>query len=192
MLSNFGMEIEFSNWDIYAPRKFLRKLDQFPVDIWDKIDFEIKRAANARARKITRFGVSKSTVRWRKWFIKKNIGVETYSGVKVLPLNSPRVGRRTGTFINDFRESREPGVTVRIGKGEESVINGSYSYQINYGRFAKEYPLTYFSPYLIDRGIIPEGGFLDFGSAFDAFAIDHLHKVISVKIGRDWDQSWGP
>lgn len=185
------MELELSSWDLYAPRKFLRKLDEFPVDIWDKIDFEIKRAANARARKITRFGVSKATVRWRRWYRKKNIGVETYSGVKVLPLDSPKVGRRTGTFINDFRESKEPGVTVRIGTGEASVINGSYSYQINYGRFAKEYPLTYFAPYLIDRGIIPEGGFLDFGNSFDDWMVESLNKVVSAEILKDWDYSWG-
>ena len=164
MIGDFGFTVEFDPRDLTIGRKFLRKLQSFPPSIWDYVEDEIKKNMEGLAGHITSHSVSPNTVKWRKWQRKKGIRVETHKGVRKIPRDSSQVGDRTGTFIGDLEDSKEPGVSISRGPGDYGIANGAFSYRINADAFAEipgwgGYP-NIFSFYLQSQGIIPEGGYL--------------------------------
>jgi len=183
MLVDFGFTVEFDPRDLTIGRDILRKLEEFPPDTWSYIEDEVKKVARNTANRITRYSVKKSTVKWREWARKKGREVGTYKGSSAVPLSSPRVGRRTGTFIGDLRESEEPGVIITTGPGEYKIRNGSFRYSINADAFTEVggwggYPNIFFN-YLQQRGIISEEGFLFISEAEENLLLDYLEEKVS-------------
>jgi len=192
MLENFGFTIEFDPKDLTIGRKFLRKLESFPPTIWNHVEDEIKKFARNRATHITRFSVSKSTQEWRKRANKKGKRVETHRGAWKVPLVGSRVGKRTSTFVDDFRESKEPGVTIGTGNfaGYSGIKNGTFAYNINADAFAEVpgwggYPNIFFN-YLQQRGIIPEEGYLAMEGGEEELILDYLEREVLAEIDKKW------
>jgi len=189
MLGNFGFDVEFDPKDLYIGRDLLRKLESFPPHIWTRVTEEVKKVARNRASAISKHSVSKATQKWRKSAHKAGRRVETHVGSWKVPRNNSRVGMRTGTFLNDLKESKEPGVTIRSGgMGVYGIANGTFSYTINADAFAKVsgwggYP-NVFSNYLQQRGIIPEEGFLSMDVAQENLILDYLEKEVLESLGK--------
>ena len=189
MIGNFGFDVEFDPKDLYIGRDILRKLESFPPHIWTRIEDEVKKIAKNRANKITKHRTSDANIKWRKSMNKNRRTVETHNGVMKVPKVGSKVGMRTGTFIGDLKESKEPGVTIRKGgMGAYGIANGTFSYTINAEAFAKVrgwggYP-NKFSDYLQQRGIIPEGGYLSMEESEENLMLDYLEKEVLNSIGK--------
>ena len=166
------LELEYNANDANIGNYILKKLGRFPPSIWFEIERELRQLATTRAAEIGSKSVASATYAWRKAARKRSGGggrdkskwdglVETYKGTFSEVNDSRKLGDRTGTFINDYSNSQEPGVTMSVGThlGTGVVQNGSFSYRINADEFAKEYPRI-FQSYLISKGIIPDDGFL--------------------------------
>ena len=181
-------EVVFDPKDLAVGRKLLRKLDEFPPGIWTTVSDTVERIMRQRATKITRYGVSKSTQKWRRSMSNQGRSVPTYVGASGSVLNSPRVGKRTGTFVDDLRNSDEPTIETGVssyqgdtGFSGVSVANGTFSYRINFDAYDKSYPLM-FADYLQSRGIIPEGGLLDFEGAEGEYLLDLLINEVGKQV----------
>lgn len=189
MIGNFGFDIEYDPKDLYIGRDILRKLQSFPPSIWEYVEKEIKKVARNRAKSITKRTASKGTQEWRKSMRKNKRRVETHVGVKKIPLANHRIGMRTGTFVGDLKDSKEPGVTIQKGgMGVYGIANGTFSYTINADAFAKVrgwggYPNIFYN-YLQQRGIIPEGGYLSMDESQENLILDYLEREVLNHIGR--------
>ena len=161
MLSNGKLTLEYNVRDAQIADFVLKKLGSFPSSIWFGVEKELKQLAIDRASDISSQTVSPFTRRWRKSARERSQLVETYTGAWKEVNDSSVVGDRTGTFVSDYKNSEEPGVTMEVGThlGPSVVGNGSFSYKINAEEFAHMYPLI-FQDYLIEKGIIPGDGFL--------------------------------
>lgn len=166
------LEIEYNANNANIGKYILKKLGKFSPNIWFEIEKELRQLATTRAAEISSHTVAPATYQWRKFARKKSSGggrggsewnglVETYKGTFSEVNDSHKLGDRTGTFINDYSNSQEPGVTTSIGThlSPGVVQNGSFSYRINADEFAGEYPKI-FQDYLVKKGILPDDGFL--------------------------------
>ena len=187
MLDNLGFAVTFDPKDLTIGRDILRKLQSFPPNIWNFVETEIKKFARNQAKHIAKHRVSESTRDWRRRMRNAKLRVETHKGSYKVPLYGSQVGRRTGTFLGDLRESKEPGVTIaKGGMGHYGIANGTFEYSINADAFAKisgwgGYPNKFFD-YLQQRGIISEEGFLAMGDAEEELLLDYLEKEIEASL----------
>jgi len=183
MLADFGFTVEFDPKDLYVGRDILRKLESFPPNIWVRVEEEVKKVARNRAINIARHSVSSSTQKWRKRAHKARIKVETHKGTFKVPSTGSRVGKRTGTFVGDLKDSKEPGVTIeKGGMGAYNIANGTFAYKINADEFATVrgwggYPNIFFN-YLQQRGIVPEEGYLAMEESEENLILDYLEKEV--------------
>jgi len=164
-------------------KKTFDKLNNFPESVWTPVIRELEAHNRANATHITRFGqLSASTLSWRKSRAKTGKTVPTYTNSKARVLNSPRVGRRTGTFVNDYRNSKEPTVTLRTmthtGEYTNPIKNGSLLMSINPEAFYHNYPY-YFQKYLKRRGIIGPGGFNQMPPSVEIKIFDYLRNQVT-------------
>jgi len=189
MLFDCKFEITYTPEDLTVGRKILRDLSEFPPGVWTSVSDALERLMRQRATKITRYNVNKKTQQWRKSMNKNGRSVPTYNGSEDKVLNNPRVGRRTATFINDLRNSKEPTVEKDLGgffKGRGgtsgvAIKNGMFSYSIDIDVFDSSYP-GFFASYLERRGIIPEGGLLDFEESGEEYLLDILFNEVDKRI----------
>lgn len=179
-----GMRLnyELGMKELAIERTLKRALKTFPPHIWDNVEAEVIAMSSQRASEIQSHKVSKMTHRLRLWRKKQGIGVPTYVGQTEVPVGGWKVGRRTGTFLHDYSRGTSPGVEVTIGN-EQRVQNGSFNYEIVVDAFENQYPYI-FEDYLKDRGIVPEGGLLDFGEEQENHFIDMLEKVVYSEISK--------
>lgn len=187
-MSFLDIRFEMGTENLYLGRRYMKRFEAFPPQIWNRVEGAFKALTRHTARRISRFSVKPATRRWRKSMHDHNRRVETYVGEYKVPLKSPRVGRRTGTFLDSFRESKEPGVTVDTsGAGVFGLANGRFIYRINTENFAKAlnygYPVI-FEQYLIKRGILSFGGFLGLNEAQEEYIFDLLdHDIDEYVMG---------
>lgn len=116
--------------------------------------------------------------------------VEAHIGTLSPVLRSDRVGRRTGTFLNDVRESQPPGVSLKIGLSpKDGVTNGVLVYEIVPSAFARVrgqgYPIR-FNKYLIERSIVPEEGILGMDSSEEEALLDTLENSVADVLMSRW------
>jgi hypothetical protein len=184
-----GIEINFDlETDLSIGRKYLRALDQVPPSVWEGIAELVKNLARERATSIPRHSVSKKTQKWREWAAKTGKQVETHRGEKKSVLRGPRVGKRTSTFVDDLRESKAPGVKYGISSEGTDITNGTFDYRIAAEAFAYNYPGNKkgFLGYLIRRGIIPDGGYLELEPGMEEEILNMLEQRVSEYLGIEW------
>lgn len=153
-------------------------------EVWDEFEDFVKETLRKRATDIVRYGVSPATKKWRKKMVAAGGTVKTIGDRDTPVLNSPRVGRRTGTFINALRTSDPEVVNIEISSGEGGIPNGRFSYKFDEEKFHNSYPLI-FQDYLVGRGIVPPDGFLGFSEEAESGEIDRLMEKVYQKVASD-------
>lgn len=177
-----GLSIEFGARDTTIPTRILRKLKQFPSNIYDDVETAILNRSAQRASQIMSHRSKKSTYEIRKRQHRKGIQVPTYKGQLQVPNDSRAVGDRTGTFLGDYSKGEEPGVEKILSK-EYRIQNGLFVYRINPEAYSYEYPLI-FEEWLQGKGWVPEDGFLDFGEDFDQYIAGLLEFAVLREIDK--------
>jgi len=163
---------------------------KIPKTFWLNPLDRLTRIMEDRASHIVRFGVSKATRKWRRWAYFKDYMVEAHRGEGAHVLNSPKVGRRTGTFIKDLRKSQEPGVhTSILGEVlEYSIVPEAFA-KVGGGTFkGKGYP-TIFNQYLINRGIVPEEGIVSVDSGEEKYLFKAIENQAIILFSRQFQQT---
>jgi hypothetical protein len=194
------LEVIYNAKDANIGNHILKKLGSFPPSIWFEIEKELRQLASTRAAEIGSHSVAPATYKWRKAARKRSGAggegvrggewsglVETYNGTFSEVNDSHQLGDRTGTFIKDYSDSREPGVTMAVGThlaGRGVVQNGSFSYKINADEFANEYPRI-FQDYLIGKGIIPDDGYLSLDEGREEQLLNSLGEAAWRQIQRE-------
>lgn len=184
-----GMRLnyELGMKELAIGRRLKRMLGTFPPHIWETIKAELVVMSTQRASHIKTHRVKPSTHKIRQSYKKRGLGVQTYSGQTAVPVGGWKVGNRTGTFLHDYSTGSPPGVITEIGK-EERVENGFFNYEIDVNAFHDQYPYT-FNDYLFERGIIPSGGLLDFGSDAENLFLDKLEQNVWVELKKKFGKN---
>ena len=204
-----SMSVEYDPKNLLGPgavtRRYLRLMNSFPPNMWNPIKDKIEKVQAQQAREIKGHSVSKGTMKWRKWQIKKGIKVETYRGTFRGVNSGSRMGDRTGTLLDALRNSSEPGVSlwegtpwggVRRGYGEP-IKNGAFSSTIENEAFAEVrgwggYPAI-FQNYLVKTGILPSGflGFVN-ESPFLDWSLEHMNRTVKRHFIKQFGENpWG-
>ncbi len=178
---NIGSKISFQPKDFKKiPMDVLEGLGKVDLSIWKPVQAELELNNRSLANKIVRFGVSKKTKKWRESRAKKGASAETFRGSFNSVLRSPRVGRRTGVFLDTLRHSKPPGVLFNYSTNNEGslpIINGNLSMEIDSSAFSYNYPNA-FSKYLKRRGIVGRAGFTTLSKESERKIYNHLRRKL--------------
>ena len=160
----------------------------FNSGVWDYPIIAINDLLSKRADFITSHLTSESNTKWRRSMAKNSHHVETHLSQRDPVIDNAQVGIRTGTFIDDmnnFPNEYVSGQPLSV-LGENSV----YKVSIDPSEYAlagnSGYPVI-FQNYLIEMGIIPNGGFLHFSddelSLFMMRLEDSVLKELLSRLG---------
>jgi len=183
MLDDFGIDFRIEE-DLSIGAKFLKKLDRVPPEIWDETDALIKKMIRESAEAISSHKVSEKTIKWRRKANKAGINVNTHAGEKRPVLNSPSVGMRTGTFLEDLREFKSPYVSSDVDLGDK-IQNGGFIAEIYIHGYHRKYP-AFFLQYLIREGIISPESFMGITPEMEELLIDSIEEQVSNYLGLEW------
>ena len=167
----------------------INKYSKIDETFWNHPLDRLGKVMAERATHIVRFGVVKSTRDWRRKAYFLNKTVEAHSGQQAPILNSPKVGRRTGTFIKDLRNSQEPGIHISFSKAtvQYEIVPEAFA-EVHGGRFrGKGYPLI-FNEYLKSRGIVPDEGIVSVEQAEEDYIFESLEKEAIVLFSKDFER----
>jgi len=187
-----NLEIEGGINKVSSGYSQINKYTKIHDEFWNKPIDRLKKIMDDRASHIVRFGVAKSTKQWRRKAYMADKTVEAHLGEEAPVLNSPRVGRRTGTFIKDLRYSKEPGIHISFSKASVryEVIPETFA-EVHGGRFkGKGYPLI-FNEYLKMRGIVPEEGMISVEGEEEEYLFKSLEEEAIILFSKEFKKGRG-
>lgn len=177
--------IEFDEVTLKNIKKAISHYGNISEDVWEPVKHFVMDLARKRAVKIVRYSVKKSTKAWRKWASGSGYQVKTIRNEKTNVLDSPRVGRRTGTFTKALRTSDPSVVSMTVATGSNTLTNGEFIYTFDSSAFYNSYPTEYFEPYLISRGIVPPDGIMGLSEEDERTVLSKLMEDVYTNVAKN-------